>query len=71
MSVSVRRRVAWNGRVAGWTRPPPSAQDLARGRRLALRSLGVLAGAAALCIALGDLLRPLPQESARRDDEWS
>ncbi len=71
MTVALDRRVAWNGRVAGWTRPAPSKRDLSRGRRLALRSLGILAGAAALCIAVGDLLRPLPAESPKRESEWS
>ena len=71
MTVALDRRLVWNGRVAGWARPAPSARDLARGRRLAMRSLGILAAAAALCIALGDLLRPLPAEAPKREDEWS
>ncbi len=70
MTVALDRRVVWNGRVAGWARPAPSTQDLARGRWLALRSLGILAAAAAVCIALGDLIRPVPAESPTREDGW-
>lgn len=71
MTVALDRRVVWNGRVAGWTRPAPSTQDLSRGRRLALRSLGILAAAAAVCIAAGDLFRSPAPETARREDEWT
>ena len=58
MTVVLNRRITWEGRVAGWRRPAPDLDDLRRGRRLALRSLGLLAAAAMAGIALSGLLRP-------------
>ncbi len=68
MSVALDRRTSWNGRAVGWQRPAPDIDDLSRARRMHLKSMGLLALAAAGVVALGDLFRPARSSD---DSEWS
>lgn len=57
MSVALDRRAAWQGQPVGWQRPPPTAADLSRARRLHLKSLALLACGTAAGAALNRLFR--------------
>ena len=72
MTVALDRRLVWNGRITGWQRPPPNRDDLKRATAIALRTLGVLAGATAAAIVVIELIRPSRQANAWRRDgpDW-
>lgn len=67
MTVALDRRLVWNGRITGWQRPPPDADDLRRASSIALRALALLAGATAAAIALIELLKPAAAANSARD----